>query len=412
MKLKDLIEMAIPVGQGPKVWKEINDLLNQNKYEEAAKKYLDAGGNVRGAKRTWNVAQANNKVAAGKVPGPIYGMIDKKHSYDKFMAAMPSEEKSPKKNRERNKSADDMEDTALSYQTMADKRKVQSLNVKDGNAAGADLARKMSKDKKNPTNDPVPALEADAKRFGDVAKGIKRYEELRKRDEAGEKLTIPERKELSDLKKSTLDYRTKKGAVEQARRDFDEAETVQEIKSTLNDYIKRKIRLDDRKIVVDLLKKIKEVSSGNEAVDLSLLMKRVFRSSKKDKSLEKLIDKTQEEINVGQSHLKAVDTLLNKYNNGEDISKAELKTFSKELSDFLPVMKDDKKWDLKGYTVYSQTLKKINDFLAKDAELDADAVEEIFDDMSNYQEKIKKPEPKKKKRSLKEDILFNLKELT
>jgi hypothetical protein len=411
MRLNDLIEMAIPVGQGEKVWKEINDLLNQNKYEEAAKKYLEAGGNVRGLKRTWNVAQANNKVAAGKVPGPIYGLLDKKHSLEKFKDALPSEEKAPKKNRERNKSSEDMEDTALSYKTMADKRKAQALNVKDGNASGSDLARKMSKNKKNPISDPVGALEADAKRFGDAAKGIKRYEELRKRDEAGEKLTIPERKELSDLKKSTMEYRTKKGAVEQAKRDFQEVETVQEIKDTLNDYIKRKIRIDDRKIVVDLLKKIKEISSGDEAVDLSLLMKRVFRSSKKDKSLEKLIDKTQDEIGEGQKHLKAVDNILNKYDNGEDISKEELASLKKEIEKFLPVMKEDRKWDLKGYTTYANTAKRIGAYLAKnkDDELNADDIEEILDDLSTYHTEIKKPEPKKKKRSLKEDILFNLK---
>lgn len=409
MRLNDLIEMAIPVGQGEKVWKEINDLLNQNKYEEAAKKYLEAGGNVRGLKRTWNVAQANNKVAAGKVPGPIYGLLDKKHSFEKFKDALPSEEKAPKKNRERNKSPENLDDAALSYKTMADKRKAQALNVKDGNAAGSDLARKMSKNKKNPISDPVGALEADAKRFGDVAKGIKRYEELRKRDEAGEKLTIPERKELSDLKKSTMDYRTKKGAEEQAKRDFSDLETVQDIKDVLSDYVKRKVRIDNREIVVDLLEKIKKVASKDEAVNLRLLMKRIFRSKNNDKSLEKLIDKTQEEIGEGQKHLKAVDSILKKYDNGEDISKEELVSLKKEIEKFLPVMKEDKKWDLKGYTTYANTVKRIGAYLAKkkDGELDADDIEEILDDLSTYHTELKKP--KKKKRSLKEDILFNLK---
>ena len=77
-----------------------------------------------------------------------------------------------------------------------------------------------------------------------------------------------------------------------------------------------------------------------------------------------------------------------------------------EINSMLPTMKNDKKYDLKGYTIYSETAKKIKDFLEKDEEPDADVIEEILDDMSKYQESIKP------KRSLKEDILYNLNQLT
>lgn len=407
MKIENLTEMAIPVAQGPKVWKEINDLLNKNDYKAAAELYIKSGGNVRGAKRTWNVAQANNKIAGGKVPGPIYGMIDKKHSYDKFVSAMPTEEQAPKKNRERNKPID-TKDASISYKTLADKRKVQALNIKDGNSAGADLSKKMIK---AGVSDPVKKLEGDAKRLSKASKGIKEYEALSKRDEAGEKLTLPERKKLSTLKRETLDYRTKKGTEEQIIRDFKEANNAKEITDILNDIIKKKIRIDNRQAVVDLLKKIKKVSKGNEAVELSLLMKRVFRSKKNDKSIEKLINKAESEIDTGIEHLKEVDSILDKYNKGDYITKKDLTFLVNSINLMLPTMKSDRKYDLKGYTVYSNTAKKINSFLDSGKELTADDTEEILGDVADYQEQnVKEIEKKKKKakRSLKEDILYNL----
>ena len=66
MRINNLTEMAIPVANGPVVWKKINDLLNDNKYKEAAELFLKSGGTVRGAKRTWNVAQANTKIVVKK----------------------------------------------------------------------------------------------------------------------------------------------------------------------------------------------------------------------------------------------------------------------------------------------------------------------------------------------------------
>ena len=84
MRISDIVvnEMAIPVKEGPKIWEKINSLLNADKYMEAAAYYLKSGGNVRGVKRTWNVAQGNQKLSGEKVPGPIFGTIDKKHSYE------------------------------------------------------------------------------------------------------------------------------------------------------------------------------------------------------------------------------------------------------------------------------------------------------------------------------------------
>jgi len=247
MKINDLVEMAIPVAQGEKVWKEINDLLNQDKYKEAAQKFIDAGGNPRGAKRTWNVAQANTKIAGGKVPGPIYGIIDAKHDYDKFLAAMPGDASAPKKNKVKQKDLDPItksEEQALSYKTMADKRKVQSLQVKDGTAAGSDLARKMGK---TGDNDPAKTLEADSKRFGDVAKGITEIKRLEAKDaDPDQTMTPADRKKLATLKRETLEYRSKTALPDEAKAEFAKAETSKQLETALKKYIKKKVRVDDR----------------------------------------------------------------------------------------------------------------------------------------------------------------------
>ena len=405
MKINDLVEMAIPVAQGEKVWKEINDLLNQDKYKEAAQKFIDAGGNPRGAKRTWNVAQANTKIAGGKVPGPIYGIIDAKHDYDKFLAAMPGDASAPKKNKVKQKDLDPItksEEQALSYKTMADKRKVQSLQVKDGTAAGSDLARKMGK---TGDNDPAKTLEADSKRFGDVAKGITEIKRLEAKDaDPDQTMTPADRKKLATLKRETLEYRSKTALPDEAKAEFAKAETSKQLETALKKYIKKKVRVDDRETVVMLLNKIRKVSAKAKAVELHLLLKQVFRNKNNQKSIDDLIAKYEKNVNIGIAHLKGVDKVLDKYNAGKDISSKELEGLYKEVVKMLPDMSQNKKYDLKGFSTYSATAKKLSDFIDKKVEPTADDLEELLDGLANYHNNLK---PKRKK-NLKEDILFNL----
>lgn len=406
MRIHDLTEMAIPVAQGPVVWKKINDLLNDGKYKEAAELYLKSGGNVRGAKRTWNVAQANNKIAGDKVPGPIYGMIDKKHDFDKFKAAMGSEVTAPAKNRARKKDPEDGADLATGYKTMSDLKKTQALNIKDGNAKGADLARRMAKDKQNPDTNPVKTLTKDSERFGTVAKQIERYEALDKKSKSGEKLTGPEKIELIDLRNKTLAYRTKSGVTKQAIEDFKRAETIAELQKVFKKYIDKKTRIDDRDIVVSLLNKIRKVAKGKQAVDLHLQLKQVFRNKNNQKSIDQLIDKYGVEAQAGLKHLAGIDGVLGAYENGSDISRKSLESLQNQITKMLPTMKDDKKYDAEGLKVYTSTSDKLKAFLAKNSEPDVDDLEDILDDMSDYQTKIKK---EAKKLSIKEDILYNVK---
>lgn len=394
--------MAIPVAQGEKVWKEINDLLNADKYKEAAELFVKSGGNARGAKRTWNVAQANNKIAGGKVPGPIYGLIDKKHSYDKFLAAMPGDSAAPAKNKVASKEPESAEDLSLGYKTLGDKRRVQSLQVKDGVAAGADLAKRMGK-KAGGDADLAKTLGKDADRLQGMAVKIKRVEELEKKDASGARMKREERAELAELKKATLKYRTKKGVAQGAMKEFHDANTKEEIKAVLEKNIEEKIRLDSRETVVDLLGKIRNVAQGEEAVNLHLLLKRVFRNKNNQKSIDELVAKYQEEIKVGIAHIDAVDKVLNKYEQGTDISRKELDTLNKEIVKMLPTMKADQKTDLKGFSAYNIAARKLKEFLGKNKEPDADDLEEILDGMSTYQNSLKR-----KKKSIKEDILFNI----
>jgi hypothetical protein len=406
MKLEQLLESPIAVREGPVIWKQINDLLNKGDYKGAADLFLSKGGNARGALRTWNVAQANTKIAGGKVPGPIYGLIDKKHDFKKFKAAMPGDTSAPAKNRERNKEVEDDDDLTTGYELMGNLRKTQALNVKSGNYKGADLARRMSKSKKQTETDPLKALEADAERFTGVSKDITRLKALEKKDAAGEKLTLPERKELSKLKDSTLEYRTKKGVAEKALQDFTDAKTSEDLKKVFASHIKDKTRIDNREAVVTLLKKIKEVSEGKEAVDLHLQMKRIFRNKSNAKAIDELVAKYQKEVSAGREHLDAVDKVLAKYDSGEDISINDLKTIQSELTKMLPVMSAEKKYDLKGFAAYTSGARKIKDFLDKKIKPRIDDIEDLIEPISKYHENLKKEN--KKNRSLKEDILYNI----
>ena len=371
-------------------WPELIKILDSGDYDKAAEFFLDNGATPRGAAKTWNSAKSYH--------GNKYSLTD-------LQAAIKKIRPEAEKNRPRNKSSDEGdEDIAVSYQTMGDLKGNQALHVKDGDSKGASLARKMSK--KGDTN-PVATLEKDSKRFNDVAKGILRRKELLKKDKDGT-ITREERKELMDLNNSTLEYREKNGRSKKAAKEYEEAKTAKEIESILDRHIKDGIRIDNRATVESILKKIradKEVN-GKEASNLILKVKRVFRNKNNAKDIEKLIDRAQGEINAGLNHIEEVDKVLNKYDNGEDINKEDLTSLRDELKRMLPVMKEEGTKD-KGNVVYINTINKINSFLKKDKEPDIDDIEEILDDLSNYHTDLKK-EARIRKRSIKEDILYNL----
>lgn len=411
MTIKDLVnEMAIPVAEGPKVWKKINDFLNAGDYKAGAEYFLKAGGNARGAKRTWNVAQANTKFSGEKVPGPIFGTIDKKHSYDKFMAAMPSEEQKAKTNKPK-KTAEQAEKDAESGTTAAGYK--EASEVVKSKIAGADSMASHKRTNYIKAYGKLTGLEGDeaikklnsrAKELGQTAKAIAKYEVLK--SIPFEKRTPKERKDFTTLEKFTEKKRSPFTISAEAKKDFEAAETSIELKDIFDKYIKSETRIDNREMVVSLLKRIKKVAQGKEAVDLHMDMKRIFRNKDNSKSIDDLVKKYQEESGKGLAHLKGVDKVLDKYNAGKDITKADVKGLSKEVETMLPTMKSEQKFDIKGFGVYSTASRKLKALIAKEGEPDIDDIEDAIEPMSKYHENLKKEV--KKKRSIKEDIMYNL----
>jgi len=416
MKINDLVnlnEMAIPVKEGSKVWKKINDLLNADKYKEAAEFYLKSGGNVRGVKRTWNVAQGNTKLSGDKIPGPIFGTLDKKHSYDKFMKAMPEEEQKAKKNKvkktiEQKEKDSESGATAAGYKEASDVVKSKIAGA-DSNASHkrTDYIKAYGKFTGKHGDEAVKELEARAKELGQTAKDIAKYEVLKAKPFKDR--TSEERAEFTRLEKITAKKRNPFVITKEAKEDFESAQTAKELKDVFQKYIKNNIRIDNRDMVVSLLKKIKNVSSGKEAVDLNLDLKRIFRNKNNSKSIDDLIKKYNTEIGKGLEHLKGIDEVLDKYNLGKDISKEDIKKLSIEVEKMLPTMKQDQKFDLKGYSVYATASRKLKELLAKKDEPNIDDIEDAIEPMSKYHENLKK---EAKKRTIKEDIMFNTNEKT
>lgn len=415
MRINDIVnEMAIPVAEGPKIWEKINSLLNAGDYKAAAEHYLKSGGNVRGIKRTWNVAQGNAKITGEKVPGPIYGTIDKKHSYEKFMAAMPSEEKKSKTNVPK-KTVEQKEKEAESGVTSAGYKEASEV-VKSKTAGGdsivshkrTDYVKAYGKLTGKHGDEAIKELEARAKELGQTAQDIAKYEVLKKKSFADR--TKEERAEFTRLEKITAKKRAPFVVTKEAKEDFASAKTASELKDVFDKYIKSKTRIDNRDMVVSLLKKIKAVASGKEAVDLNLDMKRIFRNKNNSKSIDELVKKYETESSVGLEHLKSVDKVLDKYNAGNDITKKDIEVLSKEVNDMLPTMKQEQKFDVKGFGVYSTAARKLKSILDKEGEPDIDDIEDTIEPMSKYHEGLKKEitKEKKEKRTIKEDILYNL----
>jgi hypothetical protein len=420
MRINDIVlnEMAISVAEGPVVWKKINDLLNKGDYKGAAEYFLEKGGNARGAKRTWNVAQANTKIVGDKVPGPIYGMIDKKHSYDKFMAAMPETEQKAKTNkpkRTEEKAEKDSESGATSagYKEAAEVLLSKIRATKDNSNISwmtTDYIRAYGKLTGLSGTDAVAKIKARAKELQMTASDIVKYEALKKIPFADK--SREQRAEFSRLDKATSKARNPLAISKKSKQDFEDANTAEELEAVLDRHIKDNVRIDNREMVVSLLEKIKKVTKGKKAVDLSLKLKQVFRNKDNSKSIDDLIAKYEKETGKGLKHLEGIDKMLTLFDSGKDIKRKDIEAFQKEVDKMLPIIKSEQKYDIKGFSTYTTASRKLKELLAEPGEPDIDDVDDIVTPMAKYHEGLKKDikkERQKKKRNLKEDILYNLK---
>ncbi len=419
MKINDLVEMAISSTQSPIVWKQINDLLNDNKYDEAAKLFLKKGGTARGAKRSWNVAQANNKTTGEKVPGNFFGLLDKKHNFDKFKEALSDikVEKPEEKKKEVKQTAaekfeqkkENLKDTSMGYKTSADVDKRKVSHIKDGDSKGSSLVRSMAK-QDPPITEPIEHLE---KRIGEkdlTAKQIERLDFFKKKEEKGEDFTKEERAEYLKVKNASKTKVSKKTQqaelVNSLNTDLDEVKDYAGLKKIFTNLINAKSKIDDRKLTEKSIKAIKKFSKGQDAVDLVALTKQVFRNKDNKKTFDKLTNKFYDNVKEDFRHIDGVDKILKRYEEGADITLDQLKSLQIEIKKFLPVMSEDKRFDKKGYDLYLSLEKKLSEFTEKGKEPTVDDLEELLDGLSGYHAEIKKEV--KKSRTMKEDILYNL----
>lgn len=419
MRIRDIVlnEMAINVKEGPVVWKKINDLLNAGDYKAAAQLYLDKGGNPRGAKRTWNVAQANTKLSGDKVPGPIYGMIDKKHSYEKFMAAMPKEEQAPKTNKKKptEKEAEEKSEsgaTAAGYKEAAEVLLSKIRATKDNSNLSwmtTDYIRAYGKLTGLSGTDAVAKIKARAKELQMTARDIIKYEALKKIPFADK--TREQRAEFSRLEKATSKARNPFTISKESKESFEDANTAEEIEDVFDQHIKDNIRIDNREMVVSLLEKIKKVTKGKKAVDLNMKLKQVFRNKDNSKAIDDLIAKYETETSKGLEHLKGIDKMLDLFDSGNEIKRSDVVAFQKEVEKMLPTMKQEQKYDIKGFATYTTAARKLKELLAEPGEPDIDEIDDIVTPMRKYHKGLEagvKKDRQAKKRNIKEDILYNL----
>ena len=257
--------------------------------------------------------------------------------------------------------------------------------------------------------DAVKELEARAKELGQTAKDIAKFEVLK---------TIPfkdksreEKAEFSRLEKATSKARNPFAISKDSKESFEDANTVAEIEAVFDKHIKDNVRIDNREMVVSLLNKIKKVSKGKEAVDLNMKLKQIFRNKDNSKAIDDLISKYEDETGKGLKHLEGIDKMFTLFDSGKDISRKNMEDFNKEVVKMLPTMKQEQKFDIKGFGVYTTAARKLKDLLAEPGEPDIDDVEEIVTPMSKYHAGLKegvKTDRMNKKRKLKEDILYNL----
>jgi len=445
MRINDLIdlsEMAIPVSEGPKVWKKINTLIHAGDYKTAAKYYIDAGGSPLSIKRTWNTAIGKPKSSGKPATGPLAGTLEKDltdEDLKKFMDAIPKEaikkvkdakaaSNEKKKSRiEKNISnTDNGEPPELSHEKASEFAKGNeeagkvvgrytgdTAEVIAGSKQAASI-RKIAKAFNIEGKEALNLLKNRAKELKLRSKDFQRYADIKKK--SFENRTPDERKEFSNLKRKLLTIMPSDIIAKTAIYDFKNVKTVKEFKDLIkfyeNDVRKQITNANFTKTILNTIKKITKPET-QERKDL-LYATKPITGAKKGSDVKSLNSKLRNNSVEGVAHAKQVDKFLDKYNSGADIKQKDLADLTKEIEKMLPIMKEEQNYDPKGFGIYSQTLRKLKEFLSKvssnpDSTLDIDDVEEATSKFTQYHEKIKKEIDKENKRSIKEDIMYNLK---
>ena len=403
-----LMEMGFPLNNRKNIWKHINELLKQDKWEEAVKYYFENGGTARGLQKSWNVAQANTSGSSSAKPD-FYGTLDKDFSINKFRSYFPKEEKLPKKNKKREEKPADLDDLIVFWRTVASKRRGDFLEAKNETYKGYQIIKKFAKEHKfdsskgyegkkkftkengyDPSND-RKAILANLEKYADEAKekeeALREYKKLLSKDDS--KLTLPERKRLLELKNKTESYRVNKAeAKQQAREEVKVIESLEELENLLDYWIKNKKRIDDRKLYVEVIKAISKFAKGQKAVDLKTKVRQIFRTYNNKDKKDDLLHKYNTEVMAGKKHYNTVKKIVDKYNNGDEITRDDLKTLKREISSMFKVMADDIKYDKQGFKAYAAAKNNIDKALAK-PELDIDSIEDALDDLAKYYNTLK-----------------------
>ena len=482
MRIQDLVEMAIPVAEGPVVWKEINKLLGQNKYKEAAAYFLKKGGTSRGLKRSWNVAQDNTK-ADRKLPSPIQGLLDKDHDYDKMKSEVEdlANKITVKKAKASGKTAaeleaekkEDLRASADAYDTLARKKRRDELHAKEGTGKGSALLAKHAK-----RGEDIKDITKRKDELASLSKNFKRLDALLKKDESGAEMTREERRELSRLKDATAKARDRKSIRDDLIKDLNginikdsttNKAQIEAAKKDLERILGRMIDLgltvDDQKAskkVIKLIKltvsapitkkfhsgKISQEQMREELAEVEAFVKtakRIFRNKSNSAEFNNLVDVATKIIKQGTGHIAAVDKILDKYDNGEDISLAELTSLKKKLVAMRPTLMSDvknmarasnsdekipadfrddpSKKDKSALLAYDNAISKITKLEQAGKEPDVDDIEDTLDVLSSYYTNTKKNAKahvkkrakeeaeaiKRKNYGLKEEILNNTK---
>ncbi len=451
MTINDLVnEMAVPVNEGPKVWKKINDLLKAGDYAGAAKHWVDSGGSPLAIKRSWNTAIGKPKSNGKAATGPLVGTLSKEFTDDdlkKLQAAIPKEaidkvkdaktvsNKAKKERATKNISGAGSDEPPELSSSKAAEHASGSKEASDtvgkhtkksaeiiGSAGQTDYLKSYGKLFNMQGEDALKQLKARSKELKLTGENFKKYADIKKKSFSSR--TPEERKDFSELKRKLLTHMPADIIAKTAIYDFQNVADIKEFKSMIDFYEKDvKKPITNSKFTKTLLNKIKDISEPEtqERKDLLYLTKPIT-GAKKGTSAKALAKKVEGTTLEGIFHLKQVDKFLDKYNSGKSIVREDLV----ELKDSIKKMTEkdkegnsgpmalDKAKHPKDFGIYTQTLRKLRTFLSTESgkdnsELDIDDIEAATLSFAKYHEDlIKDVKAEAKKRSMREDIMFNL----